>query len=171
MKKFTFVSWLVLFAVLTAACQFPGTKIKPGNKIGDMEFINEYEQCQAPNYNDICGGFDALASGTCEIPAEMTKFWISISLVRDTQEELEQGWDGSKWSMTFDDHEVDLNTFGTFDFDWQNPAGQVQRARGWNVCISNPAPGRHTVVYKYFIKNGVEWGNFTTTHSFTVLGE
>ena len=168
MKKLAFVSWLVLLAVLTASCQFPGTKIKPGDKIGDMEFISEYEQCQAPNFNDLCGGFETLTNGTCVIPPGTTKFWISISLVRDTQEELEQGWEGSEWNMTFDGHKVDLNAFGTFDFDWENPEGQVQRARGWNVCISNPTPGMHTVMYEYFVKNGIEWGNFTSTNRFTV---
>jgi hypothetical protein len=166
MKKLAFVSWLVLLAVLTASCQFPGTKIKPGDKIGGMEFISEYEKCPAPNFNDICGGFESLVNGTCEIPADMTQFWISLSLVQDTQEALELAWKDSEWSMTFDGYEVDLYAFGTFDMDLEG-----QRARAWNVCISNPTPGRHTVIYKWFIKNAVEWGNFTTTHSFKVLGE
>ncbi len=164
MKKFAYISWTILLALLVGACQFPGAKIKPGDKIGEMEFINEYEKCPAPNYNDICGGFESLADGTCEIPAEITQFWISISLLQDTQEALELAWQDSKWSMTFDGHEVDLYAFGTFDMDFQG-----KRARAWNVCISNPAPGRHTVIYEYFIKNAVEWGNFQTAHSFTVL--
>lgn len=129
-----------------------------------MEFIKEYEQCPAPNYDEICGGFEALANGTCEIPAEMTKFWTSISYIADTQEALELAWKDSKWSMTFDGYRVDLDAFGTFDMDYEG-----QKARAWNVCISNPAPGRHTVVYKYFIDHAVERGNFTVNHSFTVL--
>jgi hypothetical protein len=169
MKTLAFVSWLVVLAVLMCACQFPGTKLKPGDKIGNMEFISEYEQCQAPNFNDICGGFETLVDGTCEIPADLTKFWISISLARDTQEDLELGWQDSKWSMTFDGYQVDLPSFGTFDMDWTNPEGKLQRARAWNVCIANPTPGEHTVVYDWFIKNGVEWGNFTSTYTFTAL--
>ena len=164
MKKLASIHWMILFAILTASCQFPGTKIQPGDKIGDMEFINEYEKCPAPNWNEICRGFESLADGTCEIPADMTKFWISISLLQDTQEDLELAWKDSEWSMTFDGYNVDLNSFGTFDMDLPG-----KRARAWNVCISNPAPGRHTVVYEYFIKNAVEWGNFTNTHTFTVL--
>ena len=170
MKKFAFVSWLILLAVLMTSCQFPGTKIKPGDKIGEMEFINEWEQCQAPNFNDICGGFDSLVDGTCEIPADMTQFWISISLARDTQEDLELGWTDSEWKMSFDGHQIDLHSFGTFDWDWENPdLKKVQRARSWNVCISNPTPGKHTVIYDWYIKNGLEWGNFTATYRFTVL--
>lgn len=171
MKKFAFVGWLILLAILITSCQFPGTKIKPGDKIGEMEFINEWEQCQAPNFNDICGGFDSLLDGTCEIPADMTQFWISISLARDTQEDLELGWTDSKWNMTFDGYKVDLYAFGTFDMDWVNDEGTPQRARAWNVCISNPTPGKHTVTYDFFIKNGVRRGNFTQTYSFIVLGE
>lgn len=164
MKVPTLFLGSLMAAILIASCQMPGTKIQPGDKIGGMEFINEWENCQAPNFNDICGGFDTLIDGTCEIPAELTKFWISTSLLRDTQEDLEFGWEGSEWSMTFDGYAVDLPAFGTFDMDYEG-----KRARVWNVCISNPVPGKHTVAYKWFIKNGVEWGNFENSLSFTVL--
>ena len=62
-----------------------------------------------------------------------------------------------------------LDAFGTFDMDWTNPEGELKRARVWDICISNPTPGRHTVVYDFFIKNSIEWGNFTNTYTFTVL--
>lgn len=163
MKKFSFVSWLVLFAVLTASCQSPEAKIKPGDKIGDMEFISDFEQCPAPNFSDICG-FDALTAGTCEIPASMTQFWISRGWAEDTQEALDLAWKDSKWNMTFDGYKVDLYAFGTFDMDLLG-----QKARAWNVCISNPAPGRHTVVYEFYMENGMEWGNHANTYVFTVL--
>jgi hypothetical protein len=154
----------LLFIILMASCQFPASKIKPGDQIGDMTFINEYEQCQAPNYNDICGGFDSLVDGTCEIPSEMNKFWISISLPAENQEALELAWKDSKWSMTFDGYNVDLASFGTFDWELDG-----QSLRSWNVCISNPKPGKHTVVYEYFIDHAVERGNFAVSHTFTVL--
>ena len=163
MKKIAVLGWLFLFAVLTASCQFPGTKIKPGDKIGDMEFISNYEQCPAPNFSDICG-FDALADGTCEIPADMTQFWISIGWAEDTQEALGLAWQDSKWNMTFDSYNVDLSAFGTYDMDLEG-----QKARTWNVCISNPPAGKHTVVYKYSFENGSRPGNHTSTLIFTVL--
>ena len=169
MKALTLVLGSLMAAILIAACQIPGTKIKPGDKIGEMEFINVWEDCQAPNFTDICGGFETLEDGTCEIPADLTKFWVSRAWAEDTQEALELAWQDSKWSMTFDGHAVDLDAFGSFDMDWTNPEGKVVRARAWNVCISDPAPGKHTVVYDYFIKNSFEWGNFTSTYTFTVL--
>jgi len=163
MKKLASVSWMVLLVVLMTACQFPGTKIKPGDKIGDMEFVSDYESCPAPNFSDICG-FDALADGTCEIPASMTQFWISIGWAEDTQEALELAWLDSEWNMTFDGYNVNLSSFGTFDMDLEG-----QKARTWNVCISNPPVGKHTVVYLYSFENGSRPGNHTSALTFTVL--
>jgi len=154
---------LIVLAALTASCQFPGSKIQPGDKIGDMEFISEYEQCPAPNFTEICG-FPALVLGTCEIPADMTKFWVSTGWAEDTQEELELAWKDSQWSMTFDGHAVDLPAFGTFDMELDG-----QKARAWNVCISDPTPGKHTVAYKSHFERGSEPGNRGNTLIFTVL--
>ena len=166
MKKMTSISLFILFAVLMASCQFPGTKIQPGDKIGDMEFTNDYEQCQAPNIHEICeGGWDALNEGTCEIPADMTKFWIGWGWQEDTQELLEASWKDSTWNLTVDNYKVDLSAFGTFDV----PAPNGQPARVWNVCIINPKPGPHTAVYKYTMVNSIEHGNFYRWIKFTVL--
>lgn len=166
MKKMTSISGLILFAIFIVSCQFPGTKIQPGDKIGDMEFTNIWEECQAPNIHEICeGGWDALDEGTCEIPAEMTKFWVSTGWEDDTQELLELDWKDSEWNMTFDDYKVDLSAFGTFDL--VAPSGLP--ARVWNVCIINPEPGPHTVIYRFYLENGFRRGNHTTSLKFTVL--
>ena len=162
MKKLAYLM-LIVIAAFTASCQFPGTKIQPGDKIGNMEFISDYEQCPAPNFSDICG-FPTLAYGTCEIPADLTKFWISTGWAEDTQDALELAWKDSEWSMTFDGYAVDLPAFGTFDMELDG-----QMARTWNVCISNPTPGIHTVIYKRHLENGSEPGNRADTLTFTVL--
>jgi hypothetical protein len=164
MKKITSICFMILFSLIMASCQFPGTKIQPGDKIGDMEFINDYEKCPAPNYNDICGGFQPLADGTCEIPPDMPKFWISTGWSEETEDELEWAWDDAKWSLTFDGYKVDLPAFGTFDMVLDGLP-----TRAWNVCINNPKAGKHTVVYKIHFDNGPEPGNHTWTHIFTVL--
>jgi len=164
MKKLASVSWMILFVVLTTSCQFPGSKIQPGDKIGDMTFINDYQQCPAPNFNEICGGFETLADGTCEIPADMTKFWVSTGWAEDTQEALELAWKDSEWSMAFDGYKVDLPAFGTFDMELDG-----RPTRAWNVCISNPAQGKHTVIYEFYLENAVERGNHVSRLSFTVL--
>jgi len=164
MNRLACIGWVILLAVLMTACQFPGTKIKPGDKIGDMEFISEFEECQAPNIlNDICT-FDALNDGTCEVPASLTKFWVSTGWSEGSQESLELSWKDSEWSMTFDDYEVNLYAFGTYDMDWED-----MRARVWDVCVSNPTPGKHTVRYEFLLKNGVQRGNHEVIFNFTVL--
>jgi hypothetical protein len=170
MNKFAYISWMILFAVLTASCQSPEAKIKPGDKLGDMEFINEYEQCQAPNIlNDLCNQTQ-LDEGTCEVALD--KFWVSTGWMEGSQDAMELAWKDSEWSMTFDGHEVDLWSFGTFDMEWTDPTGVVkdlQYARVWNVCVSNPPLGKHTVVYNFLLKNGVWRGNHEVTFNFTVL--
>jgi hypothetical protein len=163
MKTLARMTLVVLLAALLSSCVFPGYKIKPGDKLGDMEFINNYELCPAPNFTDICG-FPALEGGTCVIPASIPVFWISIGWAEDTVEELEFNWLDSKWKMTFDGHEVDLLKFGTYDMDLEG-----QKARAWDVCISHPASGKHTVNYEYEFVNGVHLGKRHSTLIFTVL--
>ena len=173
MKRFSRIGWTILLAVLTASCQFPGTKIKPGDKIGDMEFISEYESCQAPNIlYDLCTEKEVVFDGTCTVPASQKKFWISTGWMEGSQEAMEMEWKDSEWSMTFDDREVDLWSFGTFDMEWTDPTGKVkdvQYARTWNVCVSNPAPGPHVVRYEFVLKHGPWRGNHVVMFNFTVL--
>jgi hypothetical protein len=85
---------------------------------------------------------------------------------------MEMEWKDSEWSMTFDGQEVDLDAFGTFDMQWTDPTGvvkDVQYARVWNVCISNPTPGPHVVQYDFLLKYGPWRGNHTVMFNFTVL--
>lgn len=163
MKRFACIGGMILLAVLAASCQFPGTKIQPGDKIGNMEFINDYEQCPAPNFNDICGGFGPLEDGTCVIPVDMTKFWVSTGWAEPTQDELELAWKDSEWGMTFDGYKVDLPAFGTYDMQYEG-----QPARAWNVCIANPAPGQHTVIYTMHFEHGSRPGNHANKLIFTI---
>ena len=162
MKKPTCITLAVIFAGLLTSCVFPGYKLKPGDKLGDMEFINDYELCPGPNFSDICG-FSALSDGTCVIPVSIPVFWISTGWAEETQEELELDWQDSVWTMTFDGHEVDLTEFGTYDWELDG-----QPTRSWNVCISNPAIGKHTVYYEYEFFNGVHLGKRHSDLSFTV---
>ena len=163
MKALIRIGCLISLALLAASCQFPGTKIRPGDRIGGMEFLNDYAECPAPNFNDICGGFESLEEGTCEIPAELTMFWVSTGWAEETQDALELAWKDSEWSLTFDDYVVDLPAFGTFGLQYDG-----QPARAWNVCISNPAPGTHTVVYKIHFEHGSRPGNHTNVLTFSI---
>jgi len=162
MKKLTHLTLLVLLAAWLPACIFPGYKIKPGDKLGGMQFINDDEACPGPNFSDICG-FPALADGTCLIPASTPVFWISTGWVEATQAELESTWKDSTWKLTFDGHELDLAKFGTYDMELDG-----QKARIWEVCISNPPEGKHNVYYEYEFIHGVHLGKWFSDLTFTV---
>ena len=181
-KKLAHIGLAFLFIALLAACQVSEAKIKPGDKIEKMEFINEYEKCPAPNLNEICS-FESLFKGTCKIPESQTKFWISTGWLEGSQPALELAWQDSEWHMTFDGMEVDLPAFGTYDLDWQTLGGRAwdvhqktykeirhgqEKVRMWKVCISNPEAGMHTVRYEFLMKNGVWIGNHVETFIFTV---
>ena len=163
MKKLSFLLLVGLVASLLVSCYLPGSKLKPGDKIGNMEFITEYESCPAPHLAEICSGA-TLEDGTCKIPASITKFWVGASWVEDTTEEVEEAWRDSEWKMTFDGKPVDLPAFRTFDMDFKD-----QKARVWDVCVSNPAPGEHIVHFDFYMPNGVQHGNHAIDYVFTVL--
>lgn len=136
------ISLLMIFILVS--CEFPGFKIKPGDKIGDMQFM---DFCEGPNIHEICGGFENLYSGECVVPATNQSFWISTGWDEKTQEELELAWNVMEWKMWFDGRRIDLPSFGTYDFEVEG-----RKARVWNVCITNPAAGAHMV--KYVFENG-----------------
>ncbi len=163
MKKLAYILWVVLLASSLVSCVFPGYKLKPGDKIGDMTITNEWES-GVLNFNEICSFEELTLDDTCEIPASITKFGISRAWAEDTQEALDLAWSSSKWEMTFDGHKVDLEPFGTFDMELGG-----QKVRAWNVYIVNPAPGKHEVRYDFNIENTMERGNHNTTFIFTVM--
>src|SRR5512143_132794 len=132
--------WLgLLLVLLLSACSTMGTGLRPADMLGNTEFLSVYEKCSGPNIYDLCGGFGPLAAGTCKIPATRTKFWISTGSSEDAQYALEEACKDSAWAMSYDGHALDLAAFGSSD---TKLGGKPTRL--WNVCISNPAPGKHT---------------------------
>lgn len=171
MKRTAIVSWLILFAILSTSCQIPGAKIKPGDKLGDIEFINKAADCQAPNLlYDICSE-KQLTDGTCEVPASMKTFWVSVGWTAGSWDALELEWKDSEWEMTFEDHEVDLDAFGTYDMEVTDPAGNAWKGRVWNVCISNPPAGKYSAQYHFILRNGLWRGDHVVPLNFTVLAD
>jgi len=158
-KRLTFAIGVMLLAGLLASCTFPGSKLKPGDTVGDMELTTEFDL----NIHSLCS-FDELAEGTCQIPSTITEIGISTGWFEITEDALNLTWLDSTWTMTFDGREVDLASFGTFDLDWEG-----QKARVWDVGITNPAPGKHTVHYEFNFKNGPERGNHFVDYIFTVI--
>jgi len=184
MRKFTLLGWLALFIAITMSCLFTSaeTKIRPGDRIGDMEFFTNEDELQVLNLNEICS-FDELFKGTCLIPTSLSGFCISSGWTEGSQAELELDMKDSEWSMTFDDHEIDLRAFGSHEFVsntqltrfWDVPdkmekeihkSSQVMQM--WDVCVSNPGIGKHTIQYEFLLKNGVWRGYHIETYTFSV---
>ena len=159
MKKLIFSISVMLLASSLAACVLPGSKLKPGDTVGDMQLTTEFDL----NIHYLCS-FEELAEGTCQIPDTLSEIGISTGWSEITTDALDLTWLDSKWTMTFDGREVDLASFGTFDLDWED-----QKARVWDVGITNPAPGEHTVHYEFYFKNGPERGNHYVDYIFTVV--
>jgi hypothetical protein len=184
MKKYSLACWLALGVILLVSCANMDQGIQPGDRIGEMEFISDYDDCPAPNLNEICS-FDSLFNGTCEIPADVTRFWISSGWMEGSWDQLNLAWKESQWKMTFDDQEVDLDAFGITDIDWQIKPNRLwdvckqtskevhserEKARMWNVCVAYPSPGKHIVRYEFYMKNGPWRGSHVETFAFTVFG-
>jgi len=152
----------MLLSLGIVSCQYSGNKLKPGDKIGEMLISNNLD-IGVPNFNEVCT-FDQLHLGTCEIPSSIKKIGVSIGWAESTPETLDLSWEGSIWDATIDGHAIDLPSFGTFDMDWEGV-----NLRVWNVCITNPALGKHTVEYKFFLEKGERPGNHTDTLIFTII--
>lgn len=152
----------LLLASMTACAE---KSLVPGDKLGEMELLSF---CEGVNILDICS-FDMLQAGTCEVPASTPFLWISAGWGEKTSEELETAWQDSTWTLTFDDHQVDLPAFGTYDMDITDPVLGPMKARTWNFCISNPQPGKHQARYDYTFVHGSRPGKNAQDWSFTVL--
>lgn len=164
MVNYLKVSWVFIFL---ASCGLLGGKIQPGDKIGDMEIL---DFCDGPVLVEMCS-FEDLNIGNCQIPADIKTLWISPGWSEDTQDGLELSWKDSEWSMKIDKKAIDLPAFGTYDLDIPDLDLGVMKARTWNVCISNLAPGEHIVRTEWTFVNGARRGNHAQTFIFTVLAE
>jgi len=159
MKKLARIAFIGLLASSMTSCYYPGYKLKPGDKIGNMELTTSFDK----NIHELCD-FTELSLGTCEIPAPESAIGISTGWAEDTLEALNLAWAGSRWEMSIDNHQVDLPSFGTFDLDFGG-----QKARVWDVGLLNFEPGKHTVQYDFHLENGARVGNHTQLFIFTVM--
>lgn len=162
MQRLMRIALIIMLIPLLTSCA--PKELKPGDKIGNMEIVN---YCEGNNIVDICT-FLELQAGTCVVPASWTKFWVSYGWAEPTVEELETRWTGSTWTLSFDDHPVDLEAFGTYDLEIQDPISGLWKARVWSICIINPSPGEHTARYDYTFVNGQMPDNFTEIWKFTI---
>lgn len=164
MKKFNLLVLFLLVSSLLTACA--EKKLQPDDMLGEMKLVSYCEEGEL--VNKLCK-FDELYDGTCQVPAGVKDLWVSAGWAETTTEELEKAWKDSTWKMTFDGHPVDLAPFGTYDVEIDDPTFGLLKARVWNFCVTNIAPGKHNARYDFYLPNAYERGNHAEDWTFTVL--
>ena len=160
-KLLTLAIILILIASGSACSVRP---LQPGDKIGEMELL---DFCEGTNIVEVCP-YESLLDGTCKVVA--TDFlWVSAGWTERTTEELELTWKDSSWKMFFDNNEVDIEAFGTYDIDIQDPENGPIKGRVWNFCVGNITPGIHHVSYEHTFKYGSRPGFKIENWTFTVV--
>ena len=155
---------ILILGVTAGACS--PKPLQPGDKIGDMELLN---MCEGTNIVEVCP-YNTLLDGTCKVkPAAY--MWLSAGWTEKTTEELDLTFKDSSWKLFFDDHEVDIEAFGTYDVEVTDPVNGPVKGRVWNFCVGNITPGVHHLSYEHTFKYGSRPGFNIENWTFTVLNE
>jgi len=163
MKRFIQLALIQLLIISMVSCSEKA--LVPGDKIRDMEVSND---CDGVNILELCS-FDELQGGSCQVPASTGNIWVSAGWGEPTSQELETAWKDSTWSLTFDNHKVDLAAFGTYDLDIPDPVLGLLKGRVWSFCVSNPTLGVHNARYDYQFVNGSRPGKNAQDWTFTIV--
>jgi hypothetical protein len=146
MKRLVFPSLVVMFVIVFSACsgttpQPVDEPITPGGKIndllittGDGEDVTYVTQLHCP-YEESTG------IESCELPVG-TKVNISQGIFAPPSGEmtLDEVWSGMTYEMTIEGYAVDIEAFGTVEFQNQ----LVGTVRVWNVVVVTKKPGTIT---------------------------
>ena len=160
MKKFVYLTLIVLFAFILSSCakadsESVDEKIKPGDKIGDFLITTSTDEGVFYTANVHCLFDQATMTETCEIPVG-TKVNSALGAYGDNYsgENLEVYWSDQTYGMTIDGRPVDLQAFGFIDIT--NP--MVGKMRLWNVVIVTDKPGTITIDHSGEIAGGSQEG-------------
>jgi alpha-amylase len=132
--------------------------LKPGDTIGQMSL--QTSPSQTPSLWEYCpmawsdkpGGEPVDCTMPWQPEVEIWQAWGA----RD-QALLDAGWRVLTWEMYVDEHAIDLQAFGTWDFDWE-VEGTPVRIRAWDIKLINPTPGEHTLHYVLHTNQQVDNG-------------
>ena len=144
------------------------TMLVPGDKIGEM--VLERTPSLTPSLWNYCpvapgpmgwSGEPGGQSIDCTMPWQPEVEIWSIWWAKD-RELLDEGWGALDWEIYVDDQPLDLDAFGTWDFDWAADEATPLKVRAWDLMLANPTPGEHMLRYVAHINEEVTDG-FTTT--------
>lgn len=133
--------------------------LKPGSKIGQMSL--QISRTSIPSWSDYCmiAFSDSPGGDTidCRMPL-LPEFEIGVPWSAASQELLDANWQNLAWELFVDGRPVDLDAFGTTDFDSQTEDGAPIRSRRWNLKLVNPTAGDHEVRYLLHINQEIDNG-------------
>ncbi len=167
MKTSRLFIYPILLACLLIACR--GTAepenlppLEPGDALGEMTLVvNNYP---TPHITNFCAE-EELASGNCQIPADLGQLGINHGWEEDTAAALEAAWADSSWELVVDGRQVNLDAFGAPFWDEDSPT-----VRYWSVALQHPTPGEHSVQWTFDIagEHNEDTWTFTVTDAISI---
>jgi hypothetical protein len=146
MSKLVYLSVVLLWVWSVAACasptQAPSVEpIKPGDKIGDF-LVTTGDEADAANSHELnCSKQGEGENYSCNVSVG-TNLNVSNGIYDDQYSgKLDEIWSNHTYEMTINDRPVDLEAFGSVDF--QHPTAGAMRH--WNVVVVADKPGEITV--------------------------
>ena len=156
MKRPSGFVFLLLVASVTISCSGATSSIaspapnsfmlQPGKTLGEAVLETAKDETGEPDVFTYCDPIIAESDPrvmvrTCNVP-QLPYLFIGYGELANTQEELESLWKTKSWHLYFDEHAVDLASFGFFDIDWEG-----YRLRRWKIAVENLSPGEHSLRY------------------------
>jgi hypothetical protein len=141
---------------MLTACQVAGQPIRagmfiPGDKIDGMSLTTGAND--APSLWVFCSPGQHIGNTTtsdCNVPVLPRLAIGHIFISHDTLSDLD--WSELTWELSIDDHPVDLEAFGTFEYvapsmsKNRSPVREVFKTfTAWDLVLTNLSPGEHTL--------------------------
>jgi hypothetical protein len=148
-----FLAFTLLIAIILSSCQHPATtKLKPGDKIGDM--ILTTGAAKAVPLWFFCSRASETNSVTtveCKVPL-VSRLAIGNTFGVPDIALADLDWAASAWELFIDNQPLDLGTFGTYYVVFPSMTSSPSRIREvfkmikvWDVVLENPGPESHTL--------------------------
>jgi len=144
MKRFIFLALIMMSSVILTSCANetpqPANKlINPGDRIGDFLITTGNSEDVVYVTKLHCPYDTSTSTETCEQPIN-TKVNVGIGIYGDKGKSVDEVWSEQIHEMTIEGHPVNLQAFGTVDFEHS----MVGIVRVWNVVVVTDKPGTIT---------------------------
>ena len=172
MKKFVFLTLIILFISILGACAKSEPEriegmINPGDDIDGMLFTTTDEVDWDNSITFLCdfSSWEDINNRTAPcftLPGSSVFFGNFSGVPYNDPNEADEPWQEVKSEVTFDGHPLNLQAFGYMEIELYE--SEWNYARIWNLKVENITPGAHTVQTVWEDSEVSE----TNTYTFTV---